>query len=425
MNNLLENLFNNTIKIKKIIGYLDVNDRFRFRQLNKRFKKIIDKIKIKDLTISNTGLINSCFISNDLIDQHEIICNISLSYTYKGNLKLHFKFPFSICQSVRRLKFNYDELDCNFFNLKKLEKFENLEQLEFKNLTANKFRLAVYLKKLKRLRIEKVSSDSVSIIFILPNLKYWFTGYNVPQCIKLKHPQTIRYFDFYDFISIDAKLNTYKNLEIVKCNNVLKLRNDIISSFIELPNLKEFHFNLDFTDELLIGQLDKLKAIFNYLLKQIKVKRLLNLKLFIRGIRIAGDKQFDEYNFKNDLLTLHFENYNCLAKQFPLFNSINYNDLLDLIQDEIPIDFHCKYPNLQKVTVFEQIEQAKFLKFLKSCRKLLSLILIDTHLNQDFYNELASFKSTLIELELIEREKEIDFHFLVKLDYLDKFKTNI
>ena len=124
-----------------------------------------------------------------------------------------------------------------------------------------------------------------------------------------------------------SDLNHFKNLTIVHCNRIMRISLDLMKSLIELPNLVELHCNS--LSLINLGdyhppesELERRKILFNHFSQQIKV-----LKLYFEGVLIEVGKQFDDYNFGQDIWSLHMRHYDSLADCIPWRKIINFRDL--------------------------------------------------------------------------------------------------
>lgn len=399
-----------------IFKELNLRDRANVRASCKRFKKVCDKIKVDKMVICNgkrPGENNSWFLSSELVQQCDTIHLID--YGFK------FMLPGLIRSTLKRIKF--DEADINFFYLKKLEQQTKfLEQLEFGSIKGNKVKLTLKLPCLRKLYIGNMGATGVNLRFDCPNLVACYFGEGVGQSIVLINPKSIQHFEFYDSIGKNA-LMQFQNAEVIHTNKITKLPFGELIALTELPKLRNLHFEIGCTNGTdkppLAGELARLSSYIEYLIQH----RRSGLKLYVRGVRITGDKTFNDYRFDTDILTLHDRNRHRLASSFPLMTSLNYNDLNDLYGNTIPKALFDRYPNLATVSVFQKVNSKHLSSFLSECRKLTSLELIETELNQDFYNELSRWK--IMELEVIEKVVPINFEFLAKLECLHTIKTNL
>lgn len=397
-----------------IFEKLDLRDRATVRLACKRFKRICDDIEQSDLMICDGNATeNNWFISNDLIEQRDMLHNVDLGYS--------FRFPTWARYKLKRLKFG--DVDCNTFFLKKLEhQLRSLAQLEFKSLRGQKVKLKLVLPSLRRLYIGSSSATEVKLRFDCENLEAIHYGPGAAQSIQITHPTSIRHLEIHDYISKEL-LFQMSNVQVVHSNYIINLRMEVMNVLIKsLPKLRSLHCEIgcsNGTDRApLLGEIAKLSVVVDYIMRE-KVPKF---KLYARGVRIREGEKFDDYKFNADLLTLHHGYSGQLASRFPQMTALMYPDLIDLYGDRLPIAFFDLYPNLRTVYVYEKIDQSAFLTFLSHCHKLTGLTLIETKLNQAFYQELSQWP--ISELEIIENEKNIRFDFLSKMRSLHLLKTN-
>ena len=399
----------------KIFEQLDVRDRATVSAACRRFKRICDLIDQSDLAICNGhSTENTWFISNDLVTQRDTLHNVDLGYT--------FRFPGWARNQLKRLKFC--EVDVNFFFLKKLQfQLRALECLEFKELKGQKVRLQINLPCLRTLFIGSSTTTEVSLLFDCPKLQAIHYGPGAVQTISLTRPSSIQHLEIYDYIAKEL-LVKMSNVKVIHVDYVCNLRNEVVNVIIRsLPKLSKLHCEIGCSNgtdkQPLPGELAKLREMVGHILREEPA-----FKLYVRGVQVVKDVPFDSYQFDKDLLTLHQHHSKQLAyRRFPQMTALIYNDLADMYGERLPLSFFDRYPNVRTVTVsFDKVDQDEFITFLRYCRKLTSLILVETQLTQAFYQEISRWP--LSELEIIENKKNIHFDFLANMTSLHQFKTN-
>lgn len=263
----------------------------------------------------------------------------------------------------------------------------------------------------------QVDFDSLLTESISSNNFHPRIGYDVLESVYLYQASQVRYLEI-DNPDADS-LADYKNVEILKCNNLEDLKRDVVSMLPRFSSkLSELHCGYSHY----IGS-SKSKKIFNFLL-QYKIAKKLSYKFYFCGI-LQQQKKFEDYDFNQDELSLHMRNYPLLEHCFPWLNAIDYVHLLELVNDRLPSDFFLKYPNIVQVTVSDQVDPNKLMMFLKNCRSLRKLTIENALLSQEFFNELSTLNGSITELKLYgEQNTAIKYDFIYKFEFLHLFDTD-
>ena len=191
------------------------------------------------------------------------------------------------------------------------------------------------------------------------------------------------------------------------------------------------------------------------------------LNVFLHGVQLneatLKKKHFDFFDFNQKLVKIHKHHYSTLYPRIvessrSVTETEYVKDVLDLFNNLQPSDFDsmvsivnpakfgfskfCQfYPNIQKIVLNNkatsstenrqtQVEEKKFLDFLSCCQGISELHLLSSDFGDFFYDKawkMGSLKylHTLIIIEPCLFSKRVDFSFLQKLPYLEKFYSNI
>lgn len=371
-----------------IFEYLDIIDLTNCKLVNKKFYKYVKEFRIKELIFYSS---KSCwFYINKPFN-----CNYRL---------VHFKISPFLKKSTFNFKFlkylNIEFVD-EMFNLTEINKFDKLKVLEiyltnYQNKADNK----LALNNLEVLRID--SSKFIQIEIDCPKLRslhYW--SFN--NKLIIKHPLKIHFLTTYKY---GSDLLKFSNLEYLNLNSTANLEQ---FNFEQLSKLKELKIKSDDS-----------KHVSNLILK--KVIKNPNLIVYFNGFHVINSNQliFDRYD-----LALQLKNYEKLIGVLDWMNLIEYNKLIDLIQNELPINFHQKYSNIQRINVINKVKNSKHLiQFIGHSQMLTSLSTINSKLDQQFYNELPSISS--LNFLTLEEDCEIGlkFDFILKMFCLKCLNTN-
>lgn len=152
-----------------------------------------------------------------------------------------------------------------------------------------------------------------------------------------------------------------------------------------------------------------------------------NFNIFIQGVRIGRDRSYYQYNFFDKLINLHYRFFSLTSIRMPSVRSIDYQDLIEIVQNIKPICFINRYPNLQEVSfIMCDCHHTHVLEFLKYFSNISYLIIQFTRFTNEFFDELpkiSSLNKSLNHLVLLEREK-LNLDFLFKFEFLHHLTTD-
>lgn len=195
-----------------------------------------------------------------------------------------------------------------------------------------------------------------------------------------------------------------------------------------------------------------LKHLYNYYLRRNRFTIRRNLKIYIDGVQLDLSRRFDEYYFKNRLIDYHYRNYaqnNLTLQPCPQVFRTDYIGLSEFVHElrtpgrERSPDFNLAliawlYPNLRVIKVSRHFGQTvrqppnanSFLNFLRHCRGLVYIKLINAEFHTDFYPQMAALPATqtLHRLTIWERDgypERINLAALSVLKYFLRFETNL
>ena len=197
-------------------------------------------------------------------------------------------------------------------------------------------------------------------------------------------------------------------------------RNDIskLNSLLNIEKLKFYYIQIrnfeDFKIIILKNKLKNLKEIellnidyssFNFSLVNPRPDKI---KIFVKGIEIEQYKNIEnllsenQFNY-NDLIKKSLE---CLIQNYenisdkPKDLRIDYNFLMNLVNDELPEDFHNKVKGISNIILEREKvkDEFKLLKFIKDS-KARALQIRNSQLTKSFYNQLPNYGESIKDLE--------------------------
>ena len=319
-----------------------------------------------------------------------------------------------------------------------LSEFERLEHLEFGGLLQPKNNHLLRLPALKVLKI-RVSS----FLFEQSNQLIIDAGrLEVLHCyclkfVRLLSPSSLRTLEVF-FLGNNLDLQQFENLEILK---VIGLEShdlyifNVSENAPRLPaSLKQIYVNDECIKDLDASTRRNKDAQLTYR-KSFKIwKRIIKLsfkgeapEFYFLNVRVALDRwpQFGDYDFRPEELEFYHRNYDALAKTFPFFNRIDYDELINLYNGRLPNDLFRRFNNIQRVTA-KRIESPQHLIcFLANCPLLTELDLHCPNFGSECYDRLPSLCSRLTHFYLAEQiTRLINYDFVLNFQALTLFSTS-
>ena len=292
-----------------------------------------------------------------------------------------------------------------------------MEHLEIGTLTLNRRREL----SLPNLRVFCVQSFTGNhIILDLPRLsKLYISG--PYHFIHVLRPATVTHLGLGGLFSyqLEQYVQKFQECEYLYFRD-FKLFDDhhIFNCF---PKLKEIHCYIFSKKELLD------------LIKQRKVSRMLNVRIYFNGFSANEQDEVEELFDNGDHFVLTTQrivnNYYRLPRVIRMYVELDYNQLIHHFDSRLPSDLHTKLgDSIRKLLIIGNVnDQASLLRFIE---KFLPPILVIkfTSLNQTsfFYENLDSYWSHRLGSLRIEEQPGVitSLDFLTKLNYLSEFSTN-
>jgi hypothetical protein len=427
MNKLIDGEYTPIYEV--ILSYLNIRDLFNLSLVNKKFKLIVNNYEIKEIQILNLFEFAN---SNEKINVNYFYTNRSSDYknliyyqfiNYRTNKIMNSSsilnssiFNFRSLKIIRILfrqnvfKKRKEDLDSDL-DLNLINKLGNqLEYLELINLHQT------YLTNTTKLILPKlkvfscfnfpVKSKNNNLQIIAPQLKA------LAVCglddWKIEYPQSIEHLKIK---KITEEIKLLKCLKVIEIENTY--HNDFNSYLSSFPNLKKIKYlSIKYQSEL-----GSDKQIFSRL-------PLNKIKLFTNDIHQTKLKDSRYFN-KPKNIEIAIQNYDLIDLNSNYLKIIDYNELMNLVDYKIPIDFFQKFINIQEININGQIKnEDNLIKFIYNCKNLFKLEFHNTSLGQEFYDKLPII-SSIVELEIEEdKEKELNMEFINRCFNLDVFKIN-
>lgn len=205
----------------------------------------------------------------------------------------------------------------------------------------------------------------------------------------------------------------YTNLEVLRTHFLNK---KILADFERLKTLEI----IGESSEKRVSDVHR-KAV-KYLVKQSKVLKRPNFKLFYYGVPMVNGTELDEMSYH---LELQIENYRLLNDDLSYVSEIDYSHLQRLLLSnqfgELPSGFFSTFFNIQKVTTSRLVIKKSFFNFLRKSIYLTDLELINSSLAEALVDlpqvcNLKNFKVTEIAFT------DVNFDFILGFSRLQSFE---
>ena len=392
--------------IGELFKHLQLKDLAACSLVNRRWHSIYTDFKVHRLVITGDDYhlrFNQWSYPDRRVEQFEL-CRVETfsrlaNQPVLSNLK-HLAFNGLLSESYRK------------FDLKTLNHFKELVQLEFNSYLAKK-KVDLNLPKLKNLTFH-LRNDCCPLTIDCPELSVLNyredPGMNL---LKLKHPETIRRLET---DMIDWKLRPFKKLESLVTVHFKAIKK---ATLLSLPELKELHFNAGISEPLFrkftissVRSLDAMRQALKVFLDDVEELKGLDFKFTFAGF-LMTPQTLDQFDFGmriEDGKKVIQPNEYVYMKNLPLvdsdatlqfINGLDYTCLMSYAPEQIPGDFFRKFTRVQSVMARVVQDKPNFLQFLKSLSSLRRLDLEDPQFNQEFYDQLPVSAHSLEHLNLL------------------------
>ena len=414
-----------------IFQHLGIVALTKIRLVNKLWKFVIERLRIKEMVLINNKLdelSNWCF-TNDRVDYKNVVRLDIFGTEYLAFKKQVVKLRF--LSNLKHLKIgSQPEVDGRSIFIYLASKFTKLEQLDIGYKIEDSL---IHHPNLKILSIEDIANQHRPLEIDCPVLnKLFFNG--CIHSLEIAHSETIEHLRIVCSCGEhDLNLSEFENLQYLDFQ--IAQVTDLDANIFALSSLKEVHC---FTLPSRMVTVAAKRFLVN-LLDQ-NLMRQKEIKFFYQGVQL-GVHVYDLYNFSTPIEDLHFQmiNYNLLSDNLFYFSKLNYTYLMNEISskspfsrfanleliNEIPKDFFQHFFNIIDVYTREVKNQDHFISFIKNCPNLKGLYLNHPSFNQSFYSQLPHL-CRLTNLRILERSDSIvNFDFIHKITYLTYFRTNL
>lgn len=409
--------------LKTIFKQLDTNSIFNCKLVCKTFKLFSDEQLINTLIVSDeverardvwfhTALINCTKAIT--VDQFVV----SLSPELELNLKcLHLKidesqtFDLTVLNTFNRLKQLHLQYNLSVLGPGKLPPISlpNLQVCEFSSSDFNVFQNYLLVLNAPRLAY-------------LKNTLPWGLYH-----MWLEHPHTIKHLEVERYLDLPQ---FFSNLSSLQINNLLHVYDkDILTSYrrLQVLNVNFSHPKALFSD----SDRDSLDYM-RYKAKRMSVAINVNGLPFTEDIFLRKEENqsglFESLHRMNSeslaLLIKHYDRL-WLAADLSFVTEIDFNNLMSLVRDKLPVDFFKRFYNIRTVKTSRQVNANEFVRFLSNLKCLEELNLSDSCLSQYWLNQLPNVCGQIVRFKFWHyRRLPINFDFVFRFPLLIELSTN-
>lgn len=383
-----------------IFCYLNIDDLLTLKLVSKKLFSIVRAYNVSEAWFQQIHAKCKWFRTNKSFNLRRLIENSKIFLLNTST---------DLFMNLRFLKI--DQLKSPL-RLEHLCKFTKLQVLDF-SLDFSDYSLRVphflHLPELKALSIYVTINDYNNLVLDCPKMHSLSVQINSNLVdmdkapIKITHPSTVKFLEISTF---EESLQMFNNLEYLGLNYIDDLSMNDLMSFKHLKKLIVYK----------ASPINKLQELFR--------SKKLDLEFVYLGVKIGCIDKFKEFDEGAGEICFQIKNYNDL--EYNLFPNIilSYDELISSLPNKQPPDFFRKYENILKINIYSKVkDQNLLINFIKKSRRLSILSLNKTSLNQDFYNKIPEI-SLLFWILIEEEDVELDFHFILKMEYLNALDTN-
>ena len=398
--------------IEKILqGLDDVNELLKCREVNKRCKQIVDKMRITgSLSVENSRLPVDEYLRFDFQRYKftdELISPMSTLFRTSNFNLVKCKFMLKMISRVRMLAIDHLQIrttpQLNQFQ-STINQLRSLEHLQIGRLTMSRTR-TLRLDHIRKFAL--LQNHSMSLVLTAPKMTHLAALCNLSYGLQITDADQLTHLAIPSHFTNFLDQCPTEKIEYLQING--SVDQSIVHSIIRgYPALRELHVKL------------VNKAAVREILKQKRVARNLNLAIHFSGFRIDDEGDVEQmFGEHHELKSAPFAFIGANFDRIRLVDEIrnvNYSKLIRAIgQSALTIDeFFSKFIRIETVTVKRYVNgQANLIEFLKKCKLLTKLTISNSPLNQAFYNKLHTHCPELETLKI-----EAPSKYKLNLDFL-------
>lgn len=336
----------------KIFSYLGLQDKTRCKRVSKQWKRKIELLNVRCLTITNS--FKPFFHHFKWFDRDRFI-------DYQNHV-LEANFESSFLRSTKPMLSGTKELILCHLKLSTITRAlyifsGQIERLILEGIKDCDTNNSLYISspKLRMLSLADFSIEKV--VLILPELRSLEFDNIAETTFEFHHASSIEHFEseYYECCSEE-----FENLKILKFDTVYEEEEGFSEHFLRnKPGIEELHFG----DQSLFYELKRQRKEFG----------LTKLKLFYLGLDVTDAtslKQFDDCHeeLNEARLKLYIENYSKMADKLPFETEIDFCEV-EPIYSRLPAGFWKKLMYLDSIRVTKRInDESKFIECLEQLK---------------------------------------------------------
>ena len=305
-----------------------------------------------------------------------------------------------------------------------INRLEGLEELEFSDLWTESERPIQFWIRCPNLKSLFIGQTSATVTVVVESKIAKLKTHCHLASLRFDYPGELREIHLVtEYRQALYDKVRFSNLEVFTCANAID--DESLEQLIEHSvGLKELHLGLS-------SDLTHYESVKTNALKALHSKNVFNrseLNIVFYGVKLENEEQLSGFSFDSGdhgrLIKLLTKNYTKLADDLAWLERISYKHLSESVVGELPRDFHLKF-NIKELLVHGSVKnQAHLLDFLRSCKKLRSLTIENSSLDELFYSKIDF--SPIKSLKISETANKIsDFSFILQLKELECFQANL
>lgn len=395
-----------------LFDYLDLDDIYTFRLVNKKFYQIAKSYDIKELSFINHR--SDYYIYYVYKDNWFTTTRSTKRRYFFDFIKLSMlKNPTSNILNIKFLRIRGSQ-PYSSFKIEDLNKFTKLQilMIDIANDCLKPFNGRLNFPELKALSIKFYHKESDVLVLNAPNLhsldicEFSSNLSVINSAIKFMQPWSITYLKIRKY---EPNMTIFSNLEVLEFFDCFDVNLEIENLF-SLEKLKKLCVNSQEAGNANVRKTDKLKQLvgkkdLDMILNGVKIKSEDKIKEYQSNEKFSLDYQLNNYDELED--DLNFVHYICIGNR--IFG-LDFNLFPNLFK---------KYTNIQKalITTIDIQDWNRFVYFIEKCPNLY-LLEVNGSFEQEFYEKIPLVSSLSILTIYENGNKRLNVDFIMKMPFL-------
>lgn len=328
---------------------------------------------------------------------------------FKGNSADYERLNLNNFTQLQQLKIDISEYGCTAHPS---DEEEEVEEEEYHPCDIN-----ISLPHLEVLQIDQHGTGLFQFHLTTPNLQ--MLKCDCFEEILLTHSDEITHLEtqFYH-----QSVSCLKNVQYLKVEHDFLLNEndrEILSVFPKLTTLAchQIDYIPDGAENIAIME------TLRHIVEQKRTLKRSDLKIYFQSVELADITKYEEFKSAESDLAFQMNNYSSLCDNIAMYDPLDYNELMTLVNGKLPDDFFKKYFDISYVLVSHNVDSRDHLvNFLKRLKCVDVLCLNNISMDQSFYDKLDQIGG-MTRLFLTDCSIT-NYEFLLQLKSLEIFGTD-